>query len=57
MELESMYEQLGVSRAVYEYGERVLEGLRDRFARIDRTAEYNQGKVIAAMQKLSLIHI
>ena len=51
MELESMYEQLGVSRAVYEYGERVLEGLRDRFARIDRTAEYNQGKVIAAMQK------
>ena len=51
MELISMYEQLGVSRAVYEYGEAVLQGLRARFDAIDQTAEYNQGKVIAAMQK------
>ena len=51
MELISMYEQLGVSRAVYEYGEAVLQGLRTRFDAIDQTAEYNQGKVIAAMQK------
>ena len=51
MELKSMYQQLGVSPAVYEYGEAVLAGLKDRFARIDRTAEYNQGKVLAAMQK------
>ena len=27
MEIESMYEQLGVSRAVYEYGESVLQDL------------------------------
>ena len=51
MEIEQMYEQLGVSRAVYEYGEAVLRDLRERFDAIDATAEYNQGKVIAAMQK------
>ena len=51
MEIEAMYEQLGVSRAVYEYGEAVLRDLRSRFDAIDQTAEYNQGKVLAAMQK------
>ena len=54
MELTTMYESLGVSRAVYEYGERVLEELKPRFAEIDRTAEYNQTKVLAAMQKNKL---
>ena len=51
MEIEKMYEQLGVSRAVYEYGETVLESLRPRFDEIDQTAEYNQGKVLTAMQR------
>ena len=51
MEIETMYEQLGVSRAVYEYGEAVLRDLRPRFDAIDQTAEYNQGKVLHAMQK------
>ena len=46
-----MYEQLGISRAVYEYGEAVLRDLRQRFDAIDAVAEYNQGKVIYAMQK------
>ena len=46
-----MYEQLGVSRAVYEFGERVLAGLGERFAAIDRVAEHNQAKVLRAMQK------
>ena len=50
MELEKMYEQLGVSRVVYEYGEAVLRDLRERFEVIDQTAEYNQGKVLSAMQ-------
>lgn len=54
MELTTMYESLGVSRAVYEYGERILEELKPRFAEIDRTAEYNQTKVLAAMQKNKL---
>ena len=43
--------QLGVSPAVYAYGERTLETLRERFAAVDAVAEYNQAKVIAAMQK------
>ena len=41
MKMESMYEQLGVSAAVYEYGERIIAELRDRFDAIDQTAEYN----------------
>ena len=45
------YQALGVSRAVLDYGERVLEALQPRFAQIDANAEYNQMKVIAAMQK------
>ena len=51
MDIETMYEQLGVSRAVYEYGESVLRDLRPRFDAIDQTAEINQGKVLHAMQK------
>ncbi len=46
-----MYKDLGVSQKVYEYGEKALENLRERFAAIDKIAEYNQSKVIAAMQK------
>ena len=51
MKMKSMYEQLGVSAAVYEYGERIIAELRDRFDAIDQTAEYNQAKVLSAMQK------
>ena len=51
MDMNNMYAQLGVSRAVYEYGEEVLRSLRDRFDRIDAVAEYNQAKVLSAMQK------
>ena len=35
MELQSMYSALGVSPAVYDLGQRVLGGLRDRFERVD----------------------
>ena len=51
MELEMMYEQLGVSRAVSEYGQQVLSGLKERFERIDQISEHNQAKVLHAMQK------
>lgn len=50
MNLEKMYQELGISPEIYEYGERVLCDLRDRFDVIDKTAEYNQAKVIKAMQ-------
>ncbi len=45
-----MYESLGISREVYEYSEKILNGLQERFQKIDETAEYNQLKVIRAMQ-------
>ena len=51
MELVQMYESLGLSRAVYEYGEQVLASLESRFAAVDQVAEYNQAKVIRAMQQ------
>lgn len=47
---EMMYRQLGIGRKVYEYGEKIWEALSGRFQEIDRISEYNQIKVIAAMQ-------
>ncbi len=46
-----LYNTMGVSPAVYAYGERTIEKLKDRFEKIDKIAEYNQAKVLAAMQK------
>ena len=42
---------LGISEPVYRFGEEILAGLRSRFDAIDEVAEYNQAKVLAAMQK------
>ncbi len=47
----SLYEELGIRREVLEFGRRMEERLKERFASIDETAEYNQLKVIHAMQK------
>ena len=46
-----MYASLGIDTQVLAFGEHILENLKDRFAAIDETAEYNQLKVIRAMQK------
>ena len=45
-----LYYRLGLSDPVLDLGERTLEALRDRFCEIDETAEYNQMKVLLAMQ-------
>ena len=50
MTLLETYEQNGVSKRIYDFGERVLASLRGRFEEIDRMAELNQGKVLHAMQ-------
>ena len=42
---------MGISREIYRYGERIQEGLKERFTAIDRLAEYNQLKVVRAMQE------
>ena len=49
--LQEMYASLGIDDQVLTFGEHILENLKDRFAAIDETAEYNQLKVIRAMQK------
>ena len=49
--LLELYQQMGISPAVYAYGEEILKKLEERFAAIDKVAEYNQSKVISAMQK------
>ena len=51
MQTETMYQTLGVCPKVFRFGEDILAGLRERFDEIDRVAEYNQAKVIGAMQK------
>ena len=51
MQTETMYQDLGVCSKVFQFGEDILSALRERFDEIDRVAEYNQAKVIGAMQK------
>ena len=51
MELTTMYQALGIRPAVYQYGEAVLASLKERFEAVDAVAEYNQAKVLGAMQK------
>ncbi|MBR4574692.1 MAG: methionine gamma-lyase family protein [Lachnospiraceae bacterium] len=51
MDITGMYKKCGISKEVFDFGEKILKGLSDRFDRIDRTAEYNQLKVIDAMRK------
>lgn len=51
MNTQDMYAQLGISPVVLNFGESVLQSVKDQFERIDAIAEYNQAKVIGAMQK------
>ncbi len=48
--MEKLYESLGISSQVADYSEKILKSLEERFRKIDETAEYNQLKVIKAMQ-------
>lgn len=48
--LIEQYETLGISKEVYEFGEKIENELKERFAEIDKRAEFNQMKVIKAMQ-------
>ena len=49
--LVEQYKAMGICEEVYSYGEKTERELKERFAAIDEIAEYNQIKVIAAMQK------
>ena len=50
-DITDIYTSLGISKDLYDKGEKILETLKDRFRKIDETAEYNQLKVLGAMQK------
>ena len=45
-----IYEELGISKKVYDFGEEILSSLEERFKKIDENAEFNQLKVLKAMQ-------
>lgn len=49
--LEAMYESIGIEKKVLDLGEKIEASLKKRFEEIDKTAEYNQLKVLQAMQK------
>ena len=51
MEVYENYKRCGISREIYDWGEQVCDRLSARFAALDQRAEYNQLKVIAAMQE------
>ena len=49
--MQNLYTSFGISPEVYALGEEVQAQLKDRFLSFDRTAEYNQLKILRAMQK------
>jgi cystathionine beta-lyase family protein involved in aluminum resistance len=58
MEIDAMYDTLGISQKVLDFGKKIEKGLKERFEEVDENAEYNQMKVIKAMQdnRVSDIH-
>lgn len=50
MDIEDMYKQFNINDKVLKFSEEVLNDLKDRFKKIDEIAEYNQLKVLKAMQ-------
>lgn len=50
-DIENMYQDMGISPKVASYSEEIWKSLKDRWEEIDALSEYNQLKVIKAMQK------
>ena len=46
---EMYIRQMGIDEKVYDYSQTLLENLKERFAKIDETAEYNQKNHVAEM--------
>lgn len=51
MDKNALYQELGISPEVCAFGNRIEASLSARFQEIDQRAEYNQLKVLLAMQK------
>lgn len=50
-DMHNIYRQIGIRRSVLDFGNQIEASLMDRFDAIDQMAEYNQLKVIHAMQE------
>lgn len=50
-DLNFMYRKLGIDEKVLEISDKIIDDLSQRFQEIDKIAEYNQLKVIAALQE------
>ena len=48
--LKEMYQSAGIEEDVFDFCDSIQKGLKDRFRQIDEIAEYNQMKVIRAME-------
>ena len=59
MIMREMYTNMGICDEVYDYCDNIIKSLHDRFEEIDKNAEYNQMKVIKAMQdnKVAEMHL
>ena len=49
-----IYKEMGIDETVLEISDKIIENLSQRFQEIDKIAEYNQLKVIKALQRLIL---
>lgn len=49
--MAQMYAAMGISRQVYDFAQDIWNSLKERWEEIDALSEYNQLKVIGAMQK------
>ena len=48
--MNTIYNEMGIRETVLSFGKNIEKNLKDRFEKIDEIAEYNQLKVIKAMQ-------
>lgn len=46
-----MYQKMGIDGTIYDFCQKIAEELKERFEEINDVAEYNQLKVVGAMQK------
>lgn len=49
--IKELYQKIGIRPQVYDYGKQIEDQLKERFQKLEETAEYNQLKVLHAMQK------
>ncbi len=49
--LKEIYKSMGIKEDTFDFGESILDSLKERFEKIDKVAEYNQLRVLDAFRK------